>query len=89
MLCGAVHTPVHYIFGDEDKLHREWQLEYRFRSTNPTMAQYLEIVELYFEANKVKEELQVPMLHWTYARLSEIMAPTKPGTKSFTDLKEL
>jgi hypothetical protein len=53
---------------------------------------YLERVELYFTANKVPDDLQVPILlssvgASTYALLRDLLAPAAPKSKSFDDIK--
>lgn len=54
---------------------------------------YLECVELFFTPNGVKEDKQVPALLTdiggeTYALLCNLLAPAKPSTNTFTQLKE-
>ena len=55
---------------------------------------YLECVELYFAANEVEDEKHVPVLLTaiggeTYALLCSLLAPVKPSSKTFTELKEV
>ena len=58
------------------------------------IAAYLERVELFFEANGIKDEKQVPVFLTaiggeTYALLRSLLAPAKPSSKTFTELKEV
>jgi len=64
-----------------------------FNPDNERISAYLERVELFFTANGVAEDKQVATLlsvigGKTYALLSDLLAPTKPATKSLKDLKE-
>ena len=58
------------------------------------IAAYLERVELFFKANGIKDEKQVPVFLTamggeTYALLRSLLAPVKPTSKTFTELKEV
>ena len=58
-----------------------------FNSDNESVKSYLERVDLYFRANSVEEDKQVPILlssigSATYTLLSDLLAPATPGTKS-------
>ena len=58
-----------------------------------TIKTYLERVQLYFAANKVPEELQVPVLLSvigapTYSLLSDLLAPAAPGSKSLREISD-
>ena len=55
---------------------------------------FLERVQLFFQANDIAAEKQVPVLlsiigGKTYALLSDLLTPAKPSTKSFKDLQKL
>ena len=57
-------------------------------------AYYLERVELYFTANSVDEDKQVPILlsaigSATYALLSDLLAPDPPKTKSLSEISDV
>lgn len=63
-----------------------------FDPANERISAYLERVQLFFLANGINEEKQVPVLlsvigGQTYALLSDLLAPEKPGSKSFEQLK--
>ena len=52
---------------------------------------YLERVSLYFLANSIEENKQVPVLlssigHSTYSLLSDLLAPAAPGSKTYTEI---
>lgn len=64
-----------------------------FSPEKETISSYLERVELFFDANGIEESKQVPALltaigGQTYALLRNLLAPTKPNTKTFAQLKE-
>jgi len=64
-----------------------------FNLDNEQITAYLERVELFFVANRVKEDKQVATLlsvigSKTYALLSDLLAPVKPAHKPMKDLKE-
>ncbi len=59
-----------------------------FQPESDTIKSYLERVSLYFTANAVGDDKQVPILlssigSSTYATLSDLLAPDTPGSKSF------
>ena len=63
-----------------------------FNPANERISTYLERVELFFTANGIAEEKQVPsflsiICGKNYTLLSDLLAPTKPATKSFAALK--
>ena len=63
-----------------------------FNPVNERISTYLERVELFFTANGIAEEKQVPSFlsiigGKNYTLLSDLLAPTKPATKSFAALK--
>ena len=63
-----------------------------FLPEKETIAADLERLELFFAANRVAENKQVPALLTaiggeTYALLRNLLAPEKPSTKTFTELK--
>ena len=65
-----------------------------FQPDNERISAYLERVQMFFQANDIAEEKQVPILlsvigGKTYALLSDLLAPVKPSTKSFKDLQEV
>ena len=65
-----------------------------FMPLKEKIAAYLERVELFFEANGIKDEKQVPVFLTaiggeTYALLRSLLAPAKPSSKTFTELKEV
>ena len=64
-----------------------------FQPENERIEEYLERVQLYFDANGIQEDKQVAVLltvigSGTYALLSSLLAPTKPRDKSFKDLAD-
>ena len=64
-----------------------------FQQDCERISAYLERVQLYFQANEVADEKQVPVLlsaigGKTYALLSDLLAPEKPATKTFAQLKD-
>ena len=65
-----------------------------FQPDNERISAYLERVELYFQANEVKAEKQVPVLlsvigGKTYELLRDLLAPTKPSSKSLDELTQV
>ena len=64
-----------------------------FQPDSDDVKAYLERVELYFAANKVDADLQVPIFlssvgARTYSLLSDLLAPAAPKTKSFKELAD-
>ena len=64
-----------------------------FQPDSDDVKAYLECVELYFAANKVDADLQVPIFlssvgAHTYSLLSDLLAPAAPKTKSFKELAD-
>ena len=62
-----------------------------FHPESDSIKAYFELVQLYFAANKVPENLQVPVLLSsigapTYSLLSDLFAPAAPGSKSLQDI---
>ena len=62
-----------------------------FQADNERITDYLEQVQLFYEANGIEEGKRVPVLLTaiggkTYALLSNLLAPQKPSTKSFDEL---
>lgn len=69
------------------------QLE-AFQPDNERMLAYLERLHMYFAANDIKEEKQVPMLlsvigGKTYSLLSDLLTPKKPLEKTFRELQRV
>ena len=65
-----------------------------FNSENEKIVAYLEHVQLFFEANGIKEDKQVPVFltvigSTTYALLSNLVSPDKPKDKTFRQLAEV
>ena len=65
-----------------------------FNSENEKIVAYLERVQLFFEANGIKEDKQVPVFltvigSTTYALLSNLVSPDKPKDKTFRELAEV
>jgi len=65
-----------------------------FDPANDRISTYLERVQLFFLANGIEDEKRVPVLlsvigGKTYALLSDLLAPAKPASKSFDELKEV
>ena len=65
-----------------------------FQQESESIKTYLERVQLYFQANKVPEDLQVPVLVSsigapTYSLLSDLLAPHAPGSKSLREISEV
>ena len=65
-----------------------------FSPQKEKISAYLEHVELFFEANGIKEDKQVPVFLTaiggeTYALLRSLLAPDKPSSKTFAQLKEV
>ena len=59
-----------------------------FQPANESIKRYLERVKLYFKANDVADDKQVPILlssigSANYALLCDLLAPASPGEKSF------
>jgi len=64
-----------------------------FKPESEKIEAYLERVQLFFEANGIKEDKQVPVLlavigSTTYNRLSDLVAPKKPRDLSIVELAE-
>ena len=64
-----------------------------FQPENEKIEVYLLRVQLYFDANGIKEDKQVDVLltvigSGTYALLSSLVAPSKPRNKTFKDLAD-
>ena len=64
-----------------------------FKPDSEKIEAYLERVQLFFAANGIEDDKKVPVLLTvigspTYALLSSLLAPEKPGDKSFTVLKD-
>ena len=64
-----------------------------FSPEKEKISSYLERVELFFDANGIEESKQVPALltaigGQTYVLLRNLLAPSKPNTKTFAQLKE-
>ncbi len=62
-----------------------------FNAATDSITQYLERVDLYFTAQRIQDDLKVATLlssigASTYARLSDLLAPTKPSTKTLAAL---
>ena len=62
-----------------------------FKPDEEQISAYLERIQLFFTANSIAEEKQVAVLlsvvgPKTYALLRDLLAPTKPQEKSFTEL---
>ena len=69
------------------------QLE-AFKPDEEKILAYLGRVQLFFAANEIKEEKQVPVLlsvigGKTYTRLSDLLAPQKPTEKDFSELQKV
>ncbi len=65
-----------------------------FNAATDSITQYLERVDLFFTAQRIGDDLKVPTLlssigASTYARLSDLLAPTKPSTKTLAELTAL
>ena len=65
-----------------------------FQPESDAIKAYLERVELYFTANSVDEDKQVPILlsaigSATYALLSDLLAPDPPKTKSLSEISDV
>ena len=64
-----------------------------FHPESDSIKAYLECVKLYFVANKVDEEVQVPILLScigapTYLLLSDLLAPSAPSSKSLQEISD-
>ena len=64
-----------------------------FKPDSERIEAYLERVQLFFDANGIKDDKQVAILLTVigsniYALLSSLLAPTKPREKSFQELSE-
>ena len=64
-----------------------------FDPSSDSIKSYLERVRLYFIANKVAEDIQVPILlssigPSTYALLCDLLAPSMPSSKSLPEITE-
>ena len=65
-----------------------------FDPESDSIKAYLERVALYFTANEVDNAKRVPILLSsigapTYALLSDLVAPSPPSEKSFTEISEI
>ena len=65
-----------------------------FDPTNDRISTYLEHVQLFFQANGIAEDKQVPILlsiirGHTYALLSDLLTPVKPTSKSVEQLTQV
>ena len=65
-----------------------------FQPESEDFSAYLERVELYFKANGIKEEKQVPLFlsllgAKTYSLLRTLVAPDSPRSKAFKTLADL
>ena len=65
-----------------------------YKPDGESIAAYLEQGELFFAANNIEDEKKVTVFlsvlgASTYTLLRDLVAPTKPSEKSFTQLKEL
>ena len=65
-----------------------------FNPVSERISMYLERVELFFTANRIAEEKQVPLFLSIIGRrnhtlLSDLLAPTKPAMKTFVQLKAM
>ena len=65
-----------------------------FDSTTERISTYLERVELFFLANRIAEDKQVPVLlsiigGKIYSLLSNLLAPEKPSSKTFAQLADV
>ena len=65
-----------------------------FNSNEGSITSYLERVELYFTANSVPGDKQVPILLTcigtsTYTLLSDLLAPSPPSTKSLAEIADV
>ena len=66
----------------------------KFLPESDSIRSYLERVELYFDANGIAEDKQVPILlssigASTYALLRDLVAPNAPGTLTLARIKEV
>ena len=63
-----------------------------FDPTSDRISTYLERAEIFFQANEIAEDKRVAVLSKIggkiYSLLSDLLAPEKPATKSFTQLSE-
>ena len=64
-----------------------------FHPESDSIKAYLEHIQLYFVANKVPEDVQVPILlscigASTYSLLNDLFAPSAPSSKSFQVISE-
>ena len=64
-----------------------------FHPESDSIKAYLERVKLYFVANKVDKDVQVPILLScigapTYSLLSDLLAPSTPSSKSLDEISE-
>ena len=64
-----------------------------FNPDQESVSAYLERVDLYFKANHIGEDMQVPSFlsivgRETYRRLSDLYAPDKPAAQSMEALKD-
>ena len=65
-----------------------------FNPSNDRISTHLERLQLFFQANGIADEKQVPVLlsiigGRTYALLSDLLAPEKPGSKSVEQLTQV
>ena len=65
-----------------------------FKPENDKIEAFLERVQVFFQANGIEEDKQVPVLltligSTNYVLLSNLVSPSKPKDKSFTQLAEV
>ena len=84
----------YHISGDEGGMATQYGHIAAFQQESESIKTYLEHVQLYFQANKVPEDLQDPVLFSsigvpTYSLLSDLLAPHAPGSKSLREIMEV
>ena len=84
----------YHISGDEIGMATPYGQIAAFHPESDSIKAYLEHVKLYFAANKVNEEVQVPILLScigapTYSLLSDLLAPSAPSSKSLQEISDV
>lgn len=87
------HCLQYHISGDEGGMATPYGQITAFHPESDSIKAYLERVELYFVANKVPQDVQVPIFLScigapTYSLLSDLFAPAAPASKLFQVISE-
>ena len=80
--------------GNNPALATKYECLEKFQPESDSIRAYLELAELYFQANNIDDHKRVPILLSSfepsaYALLSDLMAPDTPGTLTYGKLSEI